>query len=105
MGAEISLKLPLDNSQRLDEILFGEGGGRILVSIAPEQQEIWESYLQENLGQNWQKLGKVGNSEIGLRVLSSDGQTLINARIEEMGDRYSKAIKRRLAVYTNTQER
>ncbi|MBD2432964.1 MULTISPECIES: phosphoribosylformylglycinamidine synthase subunit PurL [Fischerella] len=105
MGAEISLKLPLDNSQRLDEILFGESGGRILVSVAPEQQEIWESYLQENLGQNWQKLGKVGNSEIGLRVLSADGQTLINARIEEMGDRYSKAIKRRLAVYTNTQER
>jgi phosphoribosylformylglycinamidine synthase len=105
MGAEIGLKLPLNDSQRLDEILFGEGGGRILVSVAPEQQEIWESYLQENLGQNWQKLGKVGNSEIGLRVLSSDGQTLINARIKEMGDRYLKAIKRRLAVYTNTQER
>ncbi|PLZ29114.1 phosphoribosylformylglycinamidine synthase subunit PurL [Fischerella thermalis] len=104
-GADISLKLPLDDSQRLDEVLFGEGGGRILVAVAPEQQEIWESYLQENLGQNWQKLGKVGNSEIGLRVLSSDGQTLINARIEEMGDRYLKAIERRLAVYTNTQER
>jgi phosphoribosylformylglycinamidine synthase len=105
MGADISLKLPLDDSQRLDEVLFGEGGGRILVAVAPEQQEIWESYLQENLGQNWQKLGKVGNSEIGLQVLSSDGQTLINARIEEMGDRYLKAIERRLAVYTNTQER
>jgi phosphoribosylformylglycinamidine synthase len=105
MGAEISLKLPLDDWQRLDEVLFGEGGGRILVSVAPEQQEIWESYLQKNLDQNWQKLGKVGNSEIGLRVLSSDGQTLINARIEEMGDRYSKTIERRLAIYTNTQER
>ncbi|BAZ66615.1 phosphoribosylformylglycinamidine synthase II [Fischerella sp. NIES-4106] len=105
LGAEISLKLPENDSQRLDEILFGEGGGRIVVSVAPEQQAIWESYLQQNLDQNWQKLGKVGNSEIGLRVLTSDGQALINARIEEMGDRYSKAIAKRLAIYTNTQER
>ncbi len=105
LGAEISLKLAAKDSPRLDEILFGEGGGRIVVSVAPEQQEIWESYLQQNLAQNWQKLGKVGNSEIGLRVLTSDGQALINARIEEMSDRYLKAIKKRLAIYTNTQER
>ncbi|MFB2770327.1 phosphoribosylformylglycinamidine synthase subunit PurL [Pelatocladus sp. BLCC-F211] len=105
MGAEISLNLPANDSQRLDEVLFGEGGGRIVVSVAPEQQEIWESYLQQNLEQKWHKLGKVGNSEIGLRVLTSDGQALINARIEEMGDRYSKAIAKRLAIYTNTQER
>ncbi|MHC5716315.1 MAG: phosphoribosylformylglycinamidine synthase subunit PurL, partial [Nostoc sp.] len=36
---------------RLDEVLFGEGGARILVSVASAQQEIWESYLQEHLGQ------------------------------------------------------
>ncbi|MGJ5672012.1 MAG: phosphoribosylformylglycinamidine synthase subunit PurL [Nostochopsis sp.] len=105
LGAEISLKLPANDSQRLDEVLFGEGGGRIIVSVTPKQQEIWESYLQQNLGQNWHKLGKVGNSEFGLRVLTSDGEALINARIEEMSDRYSKAIKKRLAIYTNTQER
>ncbi|MCP6759193.1 MAG: phosphoribosylformylglycinamidine synthase subunit PurL [Fischerella sp. CENA71] len=105
LGAEISFKLPANDMQRLDEVLFGEGGGRIVVSVAPEQQENWESYLQQNLEQNWHKLGKVGNSEIGLRVLTSDGQALINARIEEMGDRYSKAIAKRLAIYTNTQER
>ncbi len=105
LGAEISLKLPANDSQRLDEVLFGEGGGRIVVSVAPEQQESWESYLQQTLDQNWHKLGKVENSEIGLRVLTSDGQALINARIDEMNDRYSKAIKKRLAIYTNTQER
>ncbi|TFI52307.1 phosphoribosylformylglycinamidine synthase subunit PurL [Mastigocladus laminosus UU774] len=105
LGAEISLKLPANDLQRLDEVLFGEGGGRIVVSVGPEQQDSWESYLQQNLEQNWYKLGKVGNSEIGLRVLTSDGQALINARIEEMDDRYSKAIAKRLAIYTNTQER
>ncbi len=108
LGAEITLQLPATleagktPAPRWDEVLFGEGGARILVSVAPEQQEIWESYLQEHLGNEWQKLGKVGNSEIGLRVLTSDNQILINARIKEMSDRYSNAIERRLATYTTT---
>ncbi len=87
---------------RLDEVLFAEGGSRILVSIAPGQQEVWESYLHEHLGQQWQKLGTVGNFEAGLGVLTTDNQTLIKVNIEHMSDRYSQAIVRRLAIQTTT---
>ncbi|MEH2120513.1 phosphoribosylformylglycinamidine synthase subunit PurL [Nostoc sp.] len=103
LGAEINLEIaPTQSLPRLDEVLFAEGGARILVSIASEQQEIWESYLQEHLGQEWQKLGIVGNFQTGLGVFTTDNQALIKVRIEDMNDRYSHAIARRLAIHTTT---
>ncbi|MBD2210826.1 phosphoribosylformylglycinamidine synthase subunit PurL [Nostoc linckia FACHB-104] len=102
LGAQITLELPANNSTRLDTLLFGEGGGQILVSVGSEQQEIWESYLQEHLGQQWQKLGTVVNSEMGLGVLTSDNQTLIKGSINDMTNRYSQAIAKRLAVHITT---
>ncbi|MBE9216350.1 phosphoribosylformylglycinamidine synthase II, partial [Plectonema cf. radiosum LEGE 06105] len=99
LGAEIILDLPASNSQRWDEILFGEGGARIIVSVALEQQQIWESYLQEQLNDNWQKLGKVGNSHTNLGVLTTDNKTLINVTIENANNHYYQAITRRLAVH------
>ncbi|MEH2238462.1 phosphoribosylformylglycinamidine synthase subunit PurL [Nostoc sp.] len=103
LGAEINLEIePTQALPRFDEVLFAEGGARILVSVASEQQEIWESYLQQHLGQDWQKLGIVGNSHIGLAVLTTDNQALIKVSIEDMNDRYSHAIARRLAIHTTT---
>ncbi|MEH2151249.1 phosphoribosylformylglycinamidine synthase subunit PurL [Nostoc sp.] len=117
LGAEINLEIaptqlnrgscstwgdPKTALPRLDEVLFAEGGARILVSVASAQQEIWESYLQEHLGKEWQKLGKVSNFETGLGVFSTDNQTLIKVSIEDMDDRYSHAIARRIAIHTNT---
>ncbi|OUL29078.1 phosphoribosylformylglycinamidine synthase II [Nostoc sp. RF31YmG] len=102
LGAQITLEIPANQPTRLDTLLFGEGGGQILVSVASEQQEIWESYLEEHLGQQWQKLGTVTNSGVGLGVLTSDNQTLINATINDMIDRYSHAIARRLAIHITT---
>ncbi|MGF1676658.1 MAG: AIR synthase-related protein, partial [Rivularia sp. (in: cyanobacteria)] len=99
LGAEIRLDLPASNSQRWDEILFGEGGARIIVSVALEQQQIWESYLQEQLKDNWQKLGEVGNSQTNLGVLTTDNKTLINVTIENASNHYYQAITRRLAVH------
>ncbi|MBW4477325.1 MAG: phosphoribosylformylglycinamidine synthase subunit PurL [Tolypothrix brevis GSE-NOS-MK-07-07A] len=97
LGAQINLGLPSSNSQlRWDEVLFGEGGARIVVSVGLEQQEIWESLLNERLANYWQKLGKVSNSNTDFSVLTSDSQSLINVRIEDMSDRYSHAIERRL---------
>ncbi|MCF4966158.1 phosphoribosylformylglycinamidine synthase subunit PurL [Nostoc sp. CMAA1605] len=94
LGAQIDLEA--SQSQRLDELLFGEGGARIIVSVSPAQQENWESYLQTNLTQAWQKLGTVGNADTGLSVLTTDNQTLIQVSIEEMNDLYQNAIARRL---------
>ncbi|MDF5710942.1 MAG: phosphoribosylformylglycinamidine synthase subunit PurL [Nostoc sp. S4] len=101
-GAQINLEIIPTQLSRLDEVLFAEGGARILVSIAPEQQEIWESYLQEYLAQHWQKLGIVGNSDTDLGVLTTDNQALIKVNIEQMKARYSQAIVRRLSLQTTT---
>ncbi|MEH2069649.1 MAG: phosphoribosylformylglycinamidine synthase subunit PurL [Nostoc sp.] len=101
-GAQINLEITPTQLNRLDEVLFAEGGARILVSIAPEQQEIWESYLQEHLAQYWQKLGIVGNSDTDLGVLTTDNQALIKVNIEQMNACYSQAIVRRLALQTTT---
>ncbi len=102
LGAEINLEIAPTQLNRLDEVLFAEGGARILVSVASAQQEIWESYLQEHLGKDWQKLGTVGNFEAGLGVFTTDNQTLIKVSIEDMNDRYSHAIARRIAIHTTT---
>ncbi|MBC1221993.1 phosphoribosylformylglycinamidine synthase subunit PurL [Nostoc sp. UCD121] len=99
LGAEINLEIaPTQN--RVDEVLFAEGGARILVSVTSAQQAIWESYLQEHLGQQWQLLGTVGNFETGLGVFTTDNQVLIKVSIEDMSDRYFHAIARRIATNT-----
>ncbi|MEH2111029.1 phosphoribosylformylglycinamidine synthase subunit PurL [Nostoc sp.] len=104
LGAQINLEIAPTQLNRLDEVLFAEGGARILVSVAPAQQEIWESYLQEHLGQYWQTLGTVSNLETGLGVFTTDNQTLIKVSIEDMSDRYFHAIAKRLAIHTTNPE-
>jgi phosphoribosylformylglycinamidine synthase subunit PurL len=102
LGAEINLEIAPTQLNRLDEVLFAEGGARILVSVTLAQQEIWESYLQEHLNQEWQILGTVGNFETGLGVFTTDNQALIKVSIEDMNDRYFHAIARRLAIHGTT---
>ncbi|MBE9005645.1 phosphoribosylformylglycinamidine synthase subunit PurL [Fortiea sp. LEGE XX443] len=100
LGAKVSLEISSNQLQRLDEVLFGEAGARIIVSVGSQQQEKWESYLQEHLGKDWQKLGKVTNVDAGLTVLTTDNQTLIAVSIEDMKSRYNNAIAKRLAAST-----
>jgi phosphoribosylformylglycinamidine (FGAM) synthase-like enzyme len=97
MGAEIHLSFNSEKVGRWDEILFGEMGNCIVVSVAPKNQEIWESYLQEHLTKMWQKIGLVCCAESPLRVVSADNQVLIEVAMGEMGDRFYNAIERRIA--------
>ncbi|MEG4455561.1 phosphoribosylformylglycinamidine synthase subunit PurL [Microcoleus sp. N9_A1] len=97
MGAEIHLSFNSANVSRWDEILFGEMGNCIVVSVAPKNQGIWESYLQEHLTKMWQKIGLVCCAESPLRVVSADNQALIEVSMGDMGDRFYNAIERRIA--------
>ncbi|NES06955.1 MAG: phosphoribosylformylglycinamidine synthase subunit PurL [Okeania sp. SIO2F4] len=97
LGAEMIWEFSDVSNFRWDEFLFGEGGCRILVSVAPENQMIWESYLQENLADFWQKIGLVSNAESGLQILVNEGVSLINVEMGEMSDRFQNAIERRLS--------
>ncbi len=98
-GATVKLSLSPDSSRRWDNILFAEGGGRILVSIKPEYQSPWETYLQQHLGTEngiWQNLGAVGSASEPLRILATDGQSVIDINVAEMQVSYENAIERRL---------
>ncbi|MEG4026948.1 MULTISPECIES: phosphoribosylformylglycinamidine synthase subunit PurL [unclassified Microcoleus] len=97
MGAEIHLSCNSGNVSRWDEILFGEMGNCIVVSVAPKNQEIWEAYLQEHLTKMWHKIGLVCCAESPLRVVSADNQVLIEVAMGDMGDRFYNAIERRIA--------
>ena len=102
LGAEINLGLTStqmdEQSRRWDTILFGEGGARILVSVSPKDHFNWESYLKQQLGNDWQKIGTVGSSDTPLRVFTADSQLLIEVRIEQMSDRYCTCLERRLTL-------
>ncbi|MDJ0844330.1 phosphoribosylformylglycinamidine synthase subunit PurL [Crocosphaera sp.] len=92
LGAEITLNVY--NKIRLDTLLFGEVCGQIIVSISPENQQKWESYLQENLGMNWQKLGHVTSNKLDIKL--SNKYSVISVEIKTMTNNWSNAIEKRL---------
>ena len=80
---------------RADEILFGEGGARILVSISPASAQIWEAALEERLENLWCPLGSAGSDR--LQIFGPDRKSWLDASVAEMRDRYSNAISRRMS--------
>ena len=101
LGAKITLNADAASVSRWDEILFAEGGARIVVSVSPEQVENWESYLQQDLEGSWQKIGEVSEIQTGLIVNSDVNLPLIDVSMTDMGDRWSNAIERRLSASPN----
>jgi phosphoribosylformylglycinamidine synthase subunit PurL len=96
-GAKVNLELSQEPSgRRWDEILFGESGMRIVVSVAPEQQAAWEAHLNEQLAGNWQNLGLVTSQNGGLEIVLADSLPIIEATMTSMCDRFNHAIERRL---------
>jgi phosphoribosylformylglycinamidine synthase len=85
---------PIARIWRWDEVLFGEGGARILVSVASTAVAEWESYLQDTLANSWQKLGQVEQSDSPLRITTQDTVPLINVRIEAACESWQGAIAR-----------
>jgi phosphoribosylformylglycinamidine synthase len=92
LGAQITLPLSGEGVTRWDEILFAEGGSRIILSVTASAQADWEAYLAEHLGQDWSFLGRVCPIADGFRLQTLDHLTVIEGRIEEMTHRWSTAI-------------
>ncbi len=102
-GAKVKLELSQEPSgRRWDEILFGESGMRIVVSVAPEQQGAWEACLHDHLeAGNWQNLGVVASKNAGLEVVLADNLPIIEATMTSMCDRFNHAIERRLQHFSS----
>ena len=88
-GAKITLT---PGNLRLDTLLFGEGGARILVSVASADQANWEAYCQENLTEYYQ-IGTVGDTEHDLEIRLAEANTpLLSIAVTEIEDCWGNAI-------------
>lgn len=111
-GAEVTLPVAADREDgsegatvastahpfaRWDHLLFAEGGARILVSVPATRQEIWESYLNNHLGDDWQWLGTVGEPQTGLQISTRDRHSLINLGLSKISSPWQTAIEQILA--------
>ncbi len=94
LGANLVLK---GSKNRLDSLLFGEGGSRIIVSVKPEFEIIWQDYLQQNLGNYGFKIGYVSD-QLKLTITLSDASTLIDLSLDKMTQTWSTAIEKRLTI-------
>lgn len=92
LGARINLSV---GTQRYDTVLFGEGGGRILTTVSPNHQTVWEAYLAQHVPHLWTCLGTV-SSDQHLHICDSQNQTLIKAEIAEMSSSWHDAISNAL---------
>ena len=94
LGARVSI--PVSESQRLDEVLFGEVASQIIVSVSPKMADTWESYLSDNLINHWSKIGVVSQPQSNLEILTNDNLSLINVNIKELAIVWTQAIENRL---------
>jgi phosphoribosylformylglycinamidine synthase len=78
---------------RVDALLFGETGARIVVSVARSNVATWEAFLTENLGENWCELGTVHASRL---IIENHDTVTIDADLATIADRFNTAIERRL---------
>ncbi len=79
------------SANRLDHLLFAEGGARIIVSVARSHQAPWETYLQTHLDMAWQMLGVVGNHTDGLSITLN--HSAIKVEMDTLSDRWKNAIE------------
>ena len=96
LGAEI--EVAVSSKQRLDEILFGELGSRIIVSVTPDAVSDWETYLKENLSNNWSAIGIVTPKQTKLRIKTRENLSLIDVKIDKVKDNWQQAIQKRLKI-------
>jgi phosphoribosylformylglycinamidine synthase len=92
LGAAV--QLTAEAGQRVDQLLFAEGGARIVVSVAPQQVAAWEAYLAAQQ-LTAQRLGTVEPIEAGLTVQLGE-DSLIQVAVAELQRTWEQAIESRL---------
>ena len=90
-GATIELKKDLN---RDDNLLFAEGGSRIIFSISKMKQNEWLNYLKQNKI-NWpssvyvKKIGYVSNENLNIKI---QDKNICNIRVEELTEKFNNSI-------------
>ncbi|MEL7359102.1 MAG: phosphoribosylformylglycinamidine synthase subunit PurL [Cyanobacteria bacterium J06560_6] len=94
-GANVTLT---QGALRTDTLLFGEGGARILVSVAAEHKLTWEQYAQANLADSYSFVGTVADLEASMTIGVVDQKNLINLPVSDLNAEWSNAIEDALSI-------
>jgi len=89
-GATIELEKDFN---RDDNLLFAEGGSRIIFSIDKMKENEWLNYLKEN--KKFQpsiyvrKIGSVSSENLNIKIKDKD---ICNIRVEELSEKFNNSI-------------
>jgi len=90
-GATIELQKDLN---RDDNLLFAEGGSRIIFSISKIKENEWLNYLKQNQI-NWpssvyvKKIGYVSSETLKIKI---QDKNICNIRVEELSEKFNNSI-------------
>ena len=92
MGADI--KLESGSNKRLDNILFGEGGSRIIFSINKKKEVEWFNYvkeIQKDTPKNLyiKKIGLVSNGNLKINYQNNE---ICNVKVKELSENFNNGI-------------
>ena len=91
LGVELSFAEP---PQRLDRVLFGEGGARVIASVKLEQLEAWQGLIQRHPDVPVSSLGRVVDQpRLHLEI---KGQTVLDCSVQDLKHAHEDALPRRL---------
>ena len=90
-GAYIQLE---EKNTRLDNLLFSEGGSRIIFSLNKKEEQNFLNFLEiksKDFGRNVyvKKIGFVSEQNLDITF---KGQTLCNLRVDELTDKFNNSI-------------
>lgn len=85
MNIDLS-KLPRPSEiQRNDKLLYSESAGRLIVTVAPENQERFEKIMKDH---PVEKIGKVKGGNLEIKGL--EGQEIIDLPVDTLEERYKE---------------
>ena len=90
-GATIELEKDVN---RVDNLLFAEGGSRIIFSISKRKQNEWFNYLQQNQinfpsSVYVKKIGYVSSDKLKIKI---NEKNICNIRVEELTEKFNNSI-------------
>src|SRR5262249_2488333 len=80
-GVAVGCEVAVDVGRRLDEILFGEGPSRVVVSVEPQRQREFEALMAES-AIAWRWIGITGGERLSIRAAGAGGMDVAVDRIE-----------------------
>ena len=90
-GATIELKKELN---RDDNLLFAEGGARIIFSVDKMKEKEWLNYLKTNQKQSQSSiyLKKIGYVSAETLKIKIQDKNICNIRVEELTEKFNNSI-------------